>query len=116
MGNKKYIDVVLFHATWCGYCTEMKPEWDKFKENISKMKNKHDGIKINVEEYEHSKLEKIGGGKINNVEIAGYPTIKIKLSNGKDEKEYDYDKYGKKKDSEYMIKFIQNVCEGLAKL
>jgi hypothetical protein len=115
MGKLKSVDVTLYYATWCGHCVNMKPEWNRFKENIEGIENTHNSIKIKIEEHEHSELEKKGGGKINGKDIQGYPTIKIKLTCGKEKKEYDFDKYGKERGSDYMTNFIKNVCNGLAK-
>ena len=28
--------IILFYANWCGHCTHMKPEWNKFKSSIPK--------------------------------------------------------------------------------
>jgi hypothetical protein len=111
--DKKVI-VTLFQANGCGYCVKLKPDWDQFKENIHKINNTYNGIPIKIKEYEHSELAAQGGGKINGVQITGYPTIKIKLSAGNEEKEYDYEKYIKKKTEKYMTKFIKNICKKLA--
>lgn len=41
--------VVLNHATWCGHCQMFKPQWDEFKQRVSK--------KVNVVEVEADALE-----------------------------------------------------------
>lgn len=110
----KEVDVTLYYANWCGHCVNFKPEWKTFKKSIEKMNNKYKNVKIKVDEYEHSNLEKIGGAKINGNDIEGFPTIKIKITNGKESKEYDYGEYGKR-DAEYMTKFVKNLCGELAK-
>ena len=28
--------IVLFYANWCGHCTHMKPEWNKFKSSYNR--------------------------------------------------------------------------------
>jgi hypothetical protein len=110
----KEVEVTLYYANWCGHCVTFKPEWKKFKKNIGDINEKDTGVKIQTKEHEHSELEKMGGGKINDEDISGYPTLKIKLTKGKDSKEYDYGDYGKR-DGEYMTKFIKNLCGELAK-
>jgi thiol-disulfide isomerase/thioredoxin len=110
----KSVEITLYYANWCGHCVRFKPAWEELKENISKLKDNHKKVHIKIEEYEHENLSKLGGGKINGVDIDGYPTIKIKLSHGKEEKEYNFDNYGKERNSEYMTKFITNLCNELA--
>ena len=112
--NKKVI-VTLYHADWCGYCVKLMPEWNIFEKSILNMKNNYNGIPIEIKEYEHAKLSKLGGGTINGIKITGYPTIKIKLISGKEEKEYDYEKYINKKKEKYMTNFIKNICNELKK-
>jgi hypothetical protein len=112
----KSVKLTLYFADWCGHCVSFKPEWEKIKKNMSKIKDNHKKVNIKIEEYEHEKLSKLGGGKINGVDIDGYPTVKIKLSNGKEEKEYNFDNYGKERNAEYMTNFIVNICKELEKL
>ena len=109
------VELTLYYANWCGYCVSFKPEWTKLENYISRAENSYNGINIKVAEYEHEQLEKIGGGKINEKDIQGYPTVKIKLSKGKDSKEYDFGDYGKERNADYMVFFIKNVCNGLSK-
>jgi thiol-disulfide isomerase/thioredoxin len=108
----KAIKVTLYHATWCPACVKFKPNWNKFKDGITNINNKHKDIKMSVEEYEHEELEKMGGGKLNGKDIEGYPTIKVGLTCGKISKEYDYDNFGKRK-AEYMMSFVDNLCKEL---
>jgi hypothetical protein len=114
----KEVEVTLYYANWCGHCVTFKPEWQKFKKNIKDMDNKHKDVKIKVNEYEHSKLEKIGGGKINGEDISGYPTLKIKLTRGNESKEYDYGDCDvskkEKRNATVMTEFIKNICNGLS--
>lgn len=111
----KSLSVTLYYADWCGHCVNFKPEWEKIGENIKKLKNKYKDINIILEKYSDKDLEKINGGTINNERIQGFPTIKFTLEvNGK-KKEYDYSDYGKKRNYNYMFKFINNVCKGLHK-
>ena len=94
-------------------CQRFKPEWAKLKQNMQKIK--HKGVEIKMEDYEHSTLEPLGGGKINGKSIDGYPTIKIKLISGNEQKEYDFSDYGKERNATYMYNFIKNLCDGLSK-
>jgi hypothetical protein len=110
----KSVEVTLFHADWCGHCVNFKPEWKAFQNKIKKINNIYKGVNININEYEHAHLEKIGGGKINGIDIDGYPTIRIKLTCDKEEKEYNYENYGKQRNSDYMTKFIKNICKEFA--
>jgi protein disulfide-isomerase A6 len=114
MVNSKKIEMTLYYADWCGHCHTIKPEWKKLKENIKDKKNINKNVKIEINEYEHEYLSNIGGGKINGKEIDGYPTIKIKLINGKEENEYNFDNYGKERSANYMTSFIKNLSNFLA--
>lgn len=78
------IDGTLFYANWCGWCKNFRPEWNKLKQNISQINGKYKGVSITCHEFEDSQLKSIGGAKIRNKDIRGYPTIKITLNvNGK---------------------------------
>lgn len=111
---KKEVKITLYYADWCGHCVNFKPEWNKFKEHILKIKKRNKDIEIFTKEYEDDELQKKGGGKINGKDIQGYPTVKIKLTMGDKSKEYNYDDYGKK-DSKYMTRFIENVSNEILK-
>jgi hypothetical protein len=106
------IEITLFYANWCGHCIDFKHNWNIFKEQILKLDNK---IKIKVKEYEHEELTKNNKGKINGKDIEGYPTIKIELSYGNIKKDFNYDDYGNNRESIYMIKYIENLCNLLEK-
>ena len=60
--------IVLFHATWCGYCKKFMPHWDQFKKINGSTLN---GKKIELVEVESSEKE-----LINENDIQGYPTVK----------------------------------------
>lgn len=63
--------VQLFYAEQCGHCVRFKPEWNKLKTNIDKLKK--NGKDISYVEYESEQSDIM---KKNN--IRGYPTIRIK--------------------------------------
>lgn len=68
--------IVLFHATWCGYCKKLMPDWNTFKSEMNgKMIN---GKQVVIKEVESEE------DMIKNYEINGYPTIKAIDSNGKE--------------------------------
>lgn len=87
------IEGTLFHAEWCGHCKSFLPVWKKVKENIQKLGNQINGVKIKLTDYEESELKKISGNisRINNNEIKGYPTVKISIIDGKKKREYEYE-------------------------
>ena len=60
--------IVLYHATWCPHCEEMKPEWDKLK---------HIDLPVNIVDIESEALDLVDIPK----DIEGFPTISI-FSNG----------------------------------
>ena len=81
---QEYI-VGLIYATWCGYCNQMKPAWDKFAENI---KN-DDGFKNLggiVKEIESAELDVENNTILKDIHIdlkrETYPCI-FKVNKGK---------------------------------
>lgn len=91
------IKATLYHATWCGHCKTLLPEWKKVKEALSKgdKKNVSSGNEIILNDFEESQI-KDKNILINGQEIRGYPTLKIEVStDGKKPIEYEYD--GKRK-------------------
>ena len=61
--------VVLYYAEWCGHCSQMKPEWNKFKSSCNK--------NVNIGEVEHSSMDLLH----KRPEIKGYPTIRMYNNN-----------------------------------
>lgn len=67
--------VVLYYATWCGYCQDIMPIWNNFKNQKNKIK------KIEIESNDISKLNY-------NPEIMGFPSIHL-YKDGKLLKKFD---------------------------
>jgi thiol-disulfide isomerase/thioredoxin len=67
--KKKEPVLVLYHASWCGYCKEFKPMWDDF---IKK-------CKIKTAEIESELLNLLSS---KHHSVSSYPTIKL-FVNGK---------------------------------
>uniref|UniRef100_A0A6C0J269 Thioredoxin domain-containing protein n=1 Tax=viral metagenome TaxID=1070528 RepID=A0A6C0J269_9ZZZZ len=76
--DKKPIVVVLLHATWCGHCKYLRPEWDEMKKNLGSYITDNNII---FEELESDgikeKLSQLSQRYMNNKEIQykGFPTI-----------------------------------------
>ena len=67
----------------CGYCTQFKPEWEKFQEQYPSGKTKlKDGSTLILNTY--STGDKDGLAKINEDNIAGFPTITIQKKDATD--------------------------------
>jgi thiol-disulfide isomerase/thioredoxin len=60
--NKK-IDVVLFKAEWCGYCTKFKPTWDIIN---NKYNSKYNFITYDAD---------INKNEVNKFKVNGFPSI-----------------------------------------
>lgn len=73
--DKSKPELVLYHASSCGYCKQMMPEWDKFAE-----KSNASNSGLNVTKYECDGADKQVCDANN---IQAYPTVVLKLPNGK---------------------------------
>lgn len=73
--SKPSAELTLYHASFCGYCKQMMPEWDKFSDNAKSM-----FPNLKVTKYECDGDDKAICDAAN---IQGYPTVVIKLPNGK---------------------------------
>ena len=65
--HKKIIGKI--YANWCGYCTALKPEWEKMKQHL---KN-HPIEIVEIEASEIARLEAFK--KKHGIQVDGYPTI-----------------------------------------
>lgn len=75
-GNRNNkVRVTLLHAIWCGYCKDLKPEWDQFKNMYGNHRN------IVFKEYEETtnpKTHKL----MAKYKAQGFPTIVFKTPRG----------------------------------
>jgi thiol-disulfide isomerase/thioredoxin len=76
MANKKInITVTLYYANWCGHCKNMAPEWKKIKSELANdLGDINTNICATVENFELKKYPEL----FQQLNIIGYPTIKIK--------------------------------------
>jgi len=88
--NKKGLWLVWYYAEWCGHCVAMEENWNKF---IEMNNNKS---KINIARIEDTML-----GRLDNVNIQGFPTIKI-YKNGK-----ELEQYSDERTPEKFLKFLK---------
>ncbi len=106
MSKTASIECVLYYANWCGHCVHFKPAWISLKQKMDKLNHMNGGVKIVMKEQEASETKTLP--KINDVEIEGYPTIKVTLTFGKTKKECEYTGKRTEKDLEKYIKFISD--------
>jgi protein disulfide-isomerase A6 len=91
--------VLLIHATWCGYCKEFIPTYQRICKLLNKNPGAYPCVAIESEEL------KADGGKLSNaLEVGGFPTIKFFDQNGK-----IIGNYTGSRDAETMLKKICNV-------
>ncbi len=64
---KKGYWIILYYANWCPHCQTMKPEWNKFSNQLKNNKA------VNVAEVESEFMDAIGPEHKANVQ--GFPTI-----------------------------------------
>src|SRR5579872_5536686 len=76
MSDKKPVRITLYHAEWCHYCKDFKPEWEKMKAKARNSPN------VELVEYEESDLQSLDERErtINGEPVYGYPTIKISIN------------------------------------
>jgi thiol-disulfide isomerase/thioredoxin len=75
--------MVLYYMQGCGACEAMKPEWEKFEDELSKEKyNSYDVLVARV------RSDYLNDVKCDHSGLIGFPTI-LKLMNGQKVSEYD---------------------------
>jgi thiol-disulfide isomerase/thioredoxin len=79
--NKK---IILYHTDWCGYCKRFIPTWEELKLDVE-LGNIVNFIDVNMTNEDKNITGDLNSDDlniVNNVEIQGFPTIKL-LHNGK---------------------------------
>lgn len=76
--DKKPTVIVLLHATWCGHCRVLLPEWDKMKKYLDSYITDNNIIFEEIESADmDEKLPQLSQQYMNNqpIEYQGFPTI-----------------------------------------
>ena len=76
--DKKPTVVVLLHATWCGHCKNLEPQWSEMKKNLDSYITDNNIIFEEIESANiNEKLPQLSQQYMNNKEIKykGFPTI-----------------------------------------
>lgn len=76
--DKKPTVVVLLHATWCGHCQNLEPQWNEMKKNLDSYITDNNIIFEEIESANiNEKLPQLSQQYMNNKEIRykGFPTI-----------------------------------------
>ena len=71
----KKMKLTLYHADWCGHCTEFLPAWTKFESTFNGKLNGNLQIN-NVESKQMPPDASVAGQP-----IEGFPTVKIEYNN-----------------------------------
>lgn len=97
------VNIHIFTAQWCPYCTKAKPEWNSFK---SKYDGKvHNGYTIHCIEHDCTNNKDPDVKKIvDKYDIKGYPTVKME----KDGNVIDFDA---KVSVDGLSQFVENVVK-----
>jgi thiol-disulfide isomerase/thioredoxin len=78
--STKYVG--LIYANWCGHCQQLRPHWDKMKQNIDRVLLRQNGEIIELEDSDPGRTEKMR--QIHpDLDVAGYPTIFKVTKDGK---------------------------------
>lgn len=67
-------DITLYYATWCGFCKQMLPEWEKFEDYARKNFTHLRVDKVRCEDGNEAVCRQKG--------VQGYPTIILTNTNG----------------------------------
>jgi len=110
--GKPTLECTLFYANWCGHCVNAKKEWEILQNKVSNIQDEFKNVKIIVNKFEEAESNKLKNSQINGKNIDGYPTIRFKLTSGKDTKDYEYDKERK---ADILEIYIRRICTRLEK-
>ncbi len=103
---KKIVRITLFHASWCGHCTNFMPTWDQMRQDTSALKN----IEFNA--YEDSELGNVPESvkSINGkpARSFGFPTLKVSIDG------QDY-LYGGVRTPEAIYTFILDIIKQIGR-
>jgi thiol-disulfide isomerase/thioredoxin len=72
--------IVLFHANWCGYCTRMKPDYNKFAKECTE--EDCDIAAVDIDDCK-SLTSKINEDSDSPLELKSWPTIILYLPGGR---------------------------------
>ena len=76
--DKKPTVIVLLHATWCGHCNDLRPEWKQMKTDLDSYITDNNIIFEEIESVDmDEKLAELSQQYMNNekIDFKGYPTI-----------------------------------------
>tara|TARA_X000001036_G_C20021333_1_gene538796 strand:- start:21 stop:533 length:513 start_codon:yes stop_codon:yes gene_type:complete len=92
----KYAEIFFFKTSWCPHCKKAQPIWDEF---VNKNKdNKINGYNLIFREIDGDADETT----VNQFDVKGYPTIKLKKNN-------EIVEYDAKPDINTLTQFINTV-------
>jgi thiol-disulfide isomerase/thioredoxin len=95
--------MVLYYMQGCGACEAMKPEWEKFEDELSKEKyNSYDVLVARV------RSDYLNDVKCDHSGLIGFPTI-LELSNGQKVSEYEG-----KRTKEGFIGFFEEISKSMS--
>jgi len=104
--NKKPI-VLLLHASWCGHCQRLMPEWEKMENEIhsSPLNDKVEIVKIESANMDAELAKYKAMTQDKNIPMEGYPTIAM-IRDGK------VMTYGGERSAENIKNWIQSGGQG----